>query len=308
MIAMFNDNSLPEKFEGKKSEDMMKKFIKTCSLCRIACKRIENNFCLYINDNFFGSPFIQKWIETRPNTWSSGDVVFLQEIRIPYDSDEKSVFVSIESEQKWSEPTINIDGNSVKNMSNAGHIYDHLKCFPIWNDYPFKSWKPDFDADEKLLPVAKLSDYVWLMFIARSKYKEARKKCIPKGGIDPAPPGIMDFFHVPENNKERDFYWNKFTETLRPYPGGGDKEAIIIEIFTKISSVNGFIPLTSRICKKTARPIVEFPYKFKFYLAPDKETGAFEVYNKKKVHQGEWNFFGRKNTNKPAKPTRDICK
>ena len=46
---------------------------------------------------------------------------------------------------------------------NKGHVYDYLKCFPIWNNYPFESWKPDFNADEKLLPVAKLSIMVSLV-------------------------------------------------------------------------------------------------------------------------------------------------
>lgn len=267
--------SLPEKFCGEESESMMKTFIETCRLCYRACETINKKFYLYVNDNFFESPFIKKWINLKK--WSSDDVVFLLTIK-SNDFDEKSIFVSIKSDPKWSEPNfIDNADKKVKNLSDNSHVYEYLEYFPIWNKYPFELWKPDFNADEKLLPIAKLSDYVWL--------KEVEMP-----------------IEIYDSKKMRQHFWDK----LLRKPGGGVKEGFIISIFSKISSINGFIP--SKICKKQVRKIVEFPYKYKFYLAPDKQHGAFEVYNKDKVHQGEWNFFGRKNSNKPAITSRDICK
>ncbi len=279
MIAIFNDNSLPEKYDGKKSETMMNTFIETCTLSYRACKAINNKFILYVKENFRGSPFIEAWEKSKGR--NSDEVKFLRIITdVHYEEFDCDIYVSIESEEKWSKPNLTIDGNSVKNMSNTKHVYDRLEYFPIWNNYPFESWKPDFNADEKLLPVAELSDYVWLKVVGK-----------PLESYD--------------SKRMKQPFWNDFVEILRHKPGGGVKEGFIIPIFSKISSVNGFVP--SKICKKPVRKLVEFPYKFKFYLAPDKETGAFEVYNEKKVHQGEWNFFGRKNSDKSAVKTRDIC-
>ncbi|ETR70134.1 MAG: hypothetical protein OMM_03457 [Candidatus Magnetoglobus multicellularis str. Araruama] len=276
MIANFNHQSLPQKFNGKKSELMMNTFIKTCRLCYQACETMNKKFYLYVNDNFFESPFIQAWINLKNR--NSDDFVFLLTIKTNH-CDEKNIFVSIDSDPKWSEPIITINGKSVKNMSDNEHVYEHLEYFPAWNNFSFKLWKPDFNADEKLLPIAKLSDYVWL--------KEIDK---PIESYDP--------------KKMKQRFWNDFVKILRHKPGGGIKEGFIISMFLKISSINGFIQ--SKVCKKTIRKIVEFPYKHKFYLSPDKQHGTLEVYNKDKVHQGEWFFPGRKN-NKPALASRDIC-
>jgi len=276
MIAVFNENSLQKEFTQIESERIFKEFLRLCLQFYTASKAVEgNDFNILIRNDFYQHPLVKDWQKR-----FSKDFVFLyNQILKQAKYDIKISFViSLTTSDKFTKSIVKYQNKEYPNASFIEHFYIHLQNIPIWNNYNFENWKPNFDNEERLLSVAKLSDFVWLKFIEKDK--------------------------IWNNIQQREFYWNEFVEKLRHFSGGGNKEGILIPLFLSISNINGFKP--SQVCAKPKRKIVEFSWTL-HYLACDKMHGAFEVYNYKSIHQGEWNFYGKKNTNKKADATRDIC-
>jgi hypothetical protein len=203
----------------------------------------------------------------------------------------------------------NAENIVLKNATLPEHIFELLEFFPIWENYDFNKWKinkfhkplkegkkgeeykrriekekqdnPKKDIDVKVLPMPKLSDLVWLKFI-----------------------GENEIWDNSDKTRTRAVLWQKFVDKLDTFPVGGLKEACINPIFDKIVKINQF-QNANKICSKRKRPI--FTWNGDYYLLPDTQHGAFEVYNDKQVHQGEWHFYGDENMEKKAEKSRNIC-
>ncbi|MBI2967116.1 MAG: hypothetical protein HYY40_04800 [Bacteroidetes bacterium] len=318
MQAIFNELSIPQIKNCENPDLLVSFFIQTCKSVKQANDLSGGDqFVLRIKEDFFENAIVNNWINKKGQ--SDDEVIFLLSItRVPYlpaddiniaedrffeenvsyggynigaDSGlrvayafkpDGTLVISMMSLPIWDKDEFfltNSKGNqSLKNASSPKHVFGNLEYFPIWNNYNFDLWKPNFYRDEQLLPLAKLSDLCWLRYIKQTV--------------------------IWRTIAQRKYYWGKFVENLR-HIAVGQKESLIIRMFNNITKVNNFKKRTD-ICKKQSRIIVCFQSRNPFYLTPDKRHGAFEVYNDRKIHQGEWTFYGKKTT-KRGNPDRNIC-
>ena len=278
MFILFNEKSI-NNCNKENIDELMQLFMQTYKLANQASELSGEKFGLLMNNNFFNYEIIKNWINEKGH--NSREVIFLHQINNisqNFTNSDNNLIFSIAISEKNKNNKLTIKNQTYKNISLPKHVYKYLEYFPKWNNFDFNSWRVNFNdkKSEHLLPLAKLSDLVWLDFI--------------------------DETEIWENKKQRKEFWLKFVKELRPIPDT-EKISKIIEIFSKITKINGLEKYTK--CKKPKRKIAKFPFNKIFYLTPDKQHGAFEVWNKQQVHQGEWAFYGKKN--KKADTTRDIC-
>jgi len=312
MQAIFNELSITSE-NIDEIDNAMNIFIQTCKYAVQANSESDFSFNLRFKENIYNN-FIKDWM-IRKNF--NDEVLFLSELsKTPDWAEDVEIFedkfeqemlfnkltitadnsiglaaimkgttpliISLNINNLWNISEIKLKANKetliLKNANNQEHIYEHLEFFPEWNNVNFYTWKPKLKEIDKLLPLPKLSDLVWLKFI--------------------------DKFEIWENKRERNKIWLDFVKKLGEFTTGGEREDKIIKIFEKIAKINGFEKVN--ICPKPKRMIYCFKGREKYYLTPDKQHGAFEVWNSSQEHEGEWHFYGEKNTSKKAE-SRNIC-
>lgn len=329
MNVIFNELSLNIPTETRERERVLKVLIDTCKYIMQVNDAIgENALKLRVNEDFWNIGF---WNDDEK--FSDTNYNFLMSVtESPYLGDEYEVDETIFIDNTlslggktlspdaglrvasawqngvlvlsldigvWSnQKKINItrdDGSDINlyNATNQQDILEYLELFPKWENYNFDVWrkeafnkanrkgdKTEIIHNVKVLPIPKLSDLVWLAFIEEYELWERNSK-----------------------ERNRDKLWGVFVARLRALPNGGEKEKDVLNIYSRIVRINQFE--ISQVCSKPKRPI--YTWKGEYYLLPDKQHGAFEVYDKKRKHQGEWHFYGDENIDKKVDKDRDIC-
>ena len=286
MFILFNEKSITD-CNSDNIDWLINLFIQTYKFAEQASNLSSEKFGLILNNDLFNYDVIKKWYEKEKRISYSYKIIFLHKINKNSENIKNSnnkLFFSFASSDKFKKDKLTINNKTYKNISQPEHVYKYLEYFPEWNNFNFNSWRVNFEATEHLLPVSKLSDLVWLNLIGETE--------------------------IWGNKRQRKIFWSKFVEKLNPKKKNEKKLKPItvtkkIKLFEKITKINGFEKHNE--CKKQNRKIAKYPYSKVFFLTPDKQHGAFEVWNKNKIHQGEWTFYGGK-TKKKADTNRAICK
>lgn len=129
------------------------------------------------------------------------------------------------------------------------------------------------------------------------------------GGPQPSadnPLPSVEFSDMLVNNN-----WDEFRRELKKYPK--EKIGMIKKMAKTVAEINGYefnpkCGSSEQERTKSLRQIFEAAKgRKKIYLSTDFEKGAFEVYNHRGEHQGEYSFDGRQTQKADNSGDHDIC-